>query len=263
MALMEAVWPGARPRVAEEVADMQALADAAGAGIRIEPWDYRFYAEKVRKDKYDFDQTEVKPYLQLESMREAMFWVAGELLGLAFTPRADMPVCPPRRARVGSGPRRRKARRALVLRSLRSRRQALGRVDERVPQPGALRRRGRDPRLQQRELHPAGAGRAGAPRLGRRAHALPRVRPRAARAVLERALSRRSRAPRSMRDFVEFPSQLLEHWLQRAGRAGALRAPLPDRRADARAAGGKGRSAPRASTRASTRSSTSRARSWT
>ena len=92
MELMEAVWPGARARVAEDVAAMQALADAAGEGIRIEPWDYRYYAERVRKEKHDFDEAEVKPYLQLERLREAMFWVAGELLGLAFTPRADVPV---------------------------------------------------------------------------------------------------------------------------------------------------------------------------
>ena len=55
---------------------MQALADKEGAKITIEPWDYRYYAEKVRKAKYDLDQNEVKPYLQLDKMREGMFWVA-------------------------------------------------------------------------------------------------------------------------------------------------------------------------------------------
>ena len=93
--LMKAVWRPALARAAEEVADMQALADASGAGIAIEPWDYRFYAEKVRLAKYDLDQNEVKPYLQLENLREAMFWVAGELLDLHFTPRADIPVYHP------------------------------------------------------------------------------------------------------------------------------------------------------------------------
>jgi peptidyl-dipeptidase Dcp len=95
MALMEAVWPGARQRVAEDVAAMQALADAAGEDIRIEPWDYRYYAERVRREKHDFDQAQVKPYLQLERLREAMFWVAGELFGLVFTPCGDIPVCHP------------------------------------------------------------------------------------------------------------------------------------------------------------------------
>ncbi len=84
--LMEAVWPAALARVEEEVADMQAIADAEGAGITIEPWDYRFYAEKVRKSKYDLDSDEVKQYLQLDKLREAMFFVAGELFGFNFAP---------------------------------------------------------------------------------------------------------------------------------------------------------------------------------
>jgi peptidyl-dipeptidase Dcp len=93
--LLEAVWAPAVARVAEEVADMQALADEEGAGIIIEPWDYRYYAEKVRLAKYDLDQNAVKPYLQLEKLREAMFWVAGELFGLAFSPATDVPVFHP------------------------------------------------------------------------------------------------------------------------------------------------------------------------
>ncbi len=89
VALMEAVWKPAVARVREEVADMQALADREGAGIRIAPWDYRFYAEKVRKAKYDLDENDVKPYLQLEKLREGMFWVAGELFGFRFNEVAD------------------------------------------------------------------------------------------------------------------------------------------------------------------------------
>jgi peptidyl-dipeptidase Dcp len=86
MELMEAVWKPAVARVREEVADMQALADKEGAKIKIEPWDYRYYAEKVRKARYDLDQTEVKQYLQLEKLREGIFWVAGELFGFNFKP---------------------------------------------------------------------------------------------------------------------------------------------------------------------------------
>jgi len=86
--LMEAVWAPAVARVHEEVADMQAIADAEGAGINIEPWDYRYYAEKVRKAKYDLDENAIKPYLQLDSLREAMFWSAGQLYGLQFEPVA-------------------------------------------------------------------------------------------------------------------------------------------------------------------------------
>jgi peptidyl-dipeptidase Dcp len=84
LTLMEAVWKPAVARVREEVSDMQKVADAEKAGLRIEAWDYRYYAEKVRKAKYDLDQNEVKPYLVMESLREGMFWVAGELFGFHF-----------------------------------------------------------------------------------------------------------------------------------------------------------------------------------
>jgi peptidyl-dipeptidase Dcp len=88
-ALMEAVWKPAVARVHEEVADMQAIADREGAGIRIAPWDYRFYAEKVRKARYALDDNDLKPYLQLEKLREGMFWVAGELFGFRFAQITD------------------------------------------------------------------------------------------------------------------------------------------------------------------------------
>lgn len=87
--LMMSVWPAAVARVKQEVADMQALADEeakAGKGpkIKIEGWDYRFYAEKVRKAKYDLDESEVKPYLELNNMVNAMFYAAGRLYDLEF-----------------------------------------------------------------------------------------------------------------------------------------------------------------------------------
>ena len=87
--LMEAVWRPAVQRVREEVADMQALADAEHAGITIAPWDYRYYAEKVRKAKYDLDEAEVRPYLQLDRLRDGMFFVAERLFGLTFAPVAE------------------------------------------------------------------------------------------------------------------------------------------------------------------------------
>jgi peptidyl-dipeptidase Dcp len=86
MDLMEAVWPAAIARVAEEVADMQAVAIAYGDDISIESWDYRFYAEKVRKEKYDLNSDEVKQYLQLDKLTEAMHYVAGRLFNYNFTP---------------------------------------------------------------------------------------------------------------------------------------------------------------------------------
>ncbi len=95
MELMEAVWKPAVARVKEEVQDMQSLADKEGAKIKIEPWDYRYYAEKVRKAKYDLDQSEIEPYLQLDKLREGMFWVAGELFGFSFKQVNGIPVYHP------------------------------------------------------------------------------------------------------------------------------------------------------------------------
>ena len=83
MDLMMKVWPAAVARVKEEVADMQAIANAEE--ITIEPWDYRFYAEKVRKAKYDLDQNEIKPYFQLDNMVAALFDAAGRLYDFSFT----------------------------------------------------------------------------------------------------------------------------------------------------------------------------------
>ncbi len=95
MDLMLKVWAPAVARVAEEVADMQKVADAEGAKITIAPWDYRYYAEKVRKAKYDLDEAQIKPYLQLEKLREGMFWAAGQLYGFEFVQVTDLPVAQP------------------------------------------------------------------------------------------------------------------------------------------------------------------------
>ncbi|MGB5077880.1 MAG: M3 family metallopeptidase [Sphingorhabdus sp.] len=95
MDLMMKVWPAAVARVKEEVADMQAIANAQE--ITIEPWDYRFYAEKVRKAKYDLDQEAIKPYFQLDNMVAAMFDAAGKLYGMTFTENTGaVPVFEPK-----------------------------------------------------------------------------------------------------------------------------------------------------------------------
>ncbi len=93
--LMMSVWKPAVNKVQEDVTEMQKIVDAEGGKFKIEPWDYRYYAEKVRKAKYDLDQNEVKPYLQLENLREGMFWVAGELFNLKFKQITDVPVYHP------------------------------------------------------------------------------------------------------------------------------------------------------------------------
>ncbi len=93
--LMLSVWEPAVKKVHEDVAEMQKIVDTEGGKFKIQPWDYRFYAEKVRKAKYDLDQNEVKPYLQLEKLREGMFWVAGELFNLSFRQITNVPVYHP------------------------------------------------------------------------------------------------------------------------------------------------------------------------
>ncbi len=86
MELMEAVWPAALARVEKEVADMQQLANAEGKDITIAPWDYRYYAEKVRQEKYDLNSDEVKQYLQLDKLTQALFFTAEEVFNYNFTP---------------------------------------------------------------------------------------------------------------------------------------------------------------------------------
>ena len=84
-ALMMRVWPAAVGRVKEEVADMQAIAAREGAAITIEPWDYLFYAEKVRKARYDLDQAQLKPYFELNNMVAAALWSAAQRYDITFT----------------------------------------------------------------------------------------------------------------------------------------------------------------------------------
>lgn len=95
MELMTRVWPSAIARVKEEVAEMQAIADKERANLKIEPWDYRYYAEKVRAARYDLDMNQIKPYMQLEKLREGMFWAAGQVYGFEFVQLSDIPVAHP------------------------------------------------------------------------------------------------------------------------------------------------------------------------
>ena len=81
-ALMERIWTPTKARIAEEVADMQAIADREGARLKIEPWDYLYYSEKVRKAKFDLDQNQLKPYFELNKMIEASHYMAKRLYNL-------------------------------------------------------------------------------------------------------------------------------------------------------------------------------------
>ena len=93
--MLEHVWRAGLTAAQREGDKLQAVAAAEGANIRIEPWDWRYYAEKVRKADYDLDEADVKPYFALEQVIAASFHVAGRLFGLAFEERMDVPVYHP------------------------------------------------------------------------------------------------------------------------------------------------------------------------
>ena len=94
--LLGDVWPRALKAVQAEQQLLQDLRQAHGGGTGvIEPWDWRFWAEKVRRERFNIDDAEVKPYFELQRVVDAAFDCAGRLFGLQFTPRADLPVYHP------------------------------------------------------------------------------------------------------------------------------------------------------------------------
>ena len=93
--LFDEVWPRALAALEKERQALQAQMAAAGASGSIECWDWRYWAEKVRQVRYAVDDAEVKPYFQLDSMVQAAFDCAQRLFGLRFLPRADLPVYHP------------------------------------------------------------------------------------------------------------------------------------------------------------------------
>jgi peptidyl-dipeptidase Dcp len=94
-ALLEDVWGPARLRALEERDALQDLITRQGGNFRLAPWDWRYYAEKLRQEKYDFDEAQLKPYFQLGNLIEASFYTAQKLFGLTFRERSDMPVYHP------------------------------------------------------------------------------------------------------------------------------------------------------------------------
>ena len=89
--LLMQIWTPAVAKVKEEVAEMQAVADEEGAGVKIEPYDYYYYAEKVRQKKYDFDESQVSAYFAADSVRNGIFAMAERLYGIKFTEMTDAP----------------------------------------------------------------------------------------------------------------------------------------------------------------------------
>ena len=88
--LLEQVWEGGRTKAEADRSALQELAQAEGQTAPLEAWDWRYYAEKLRFARYDFDENALKPYLQLDAVVDAAFFVAEKLFGLTFTPRSDI-----------------------------------------------------------------------------------------------------------------------------------------------------------------------------
>ena len=82
-------------RAKEELADMQQIINAEGGHFKLQPWDWWYYAEKVRKEKYNLNEDEIKPYLSLDNVREGIFYVTNKLYGLTYIKRNDIPVYHP------------------------------------------------------------------------------------------------------------------------------------------------------------------------
>lgn len=93
--LLQQVWEPALRKAQEERAQLEMMARADGLNAPIEPWDWRYYAEKARQARFDLNEAEVKPYFVLDNIVAAAFDVAGRLFGLTFAPRADVPVYHP------------------------------------------------------------------------------------------------------------------------------------------------------------------------
>lgn len=89
--LLMQIWRPAVKKVKEEVVEMQKFADEAGDSITIAPWDYYYYAEKVRQQKYDLDEAEVRQYFSVDSVRNGIFSMAERLYGVKFTEMPDAP----------------------------------------------------------------------------------------------------------------------------------------------------------------------------
>jgi peptidyl-dipeptidase Dcp len=90
---MDALVPAASAKAAAEAKDIQAVIDAQKGGFTLEPWDWEFYSEQVRKAKYDLDETQVKPYFELNNvLQNGVFYAANQLYGLTFKEREDIPV---------------------------------------------------------------------------------------------------------------------------------------------------------------------------
>ncbi|MGO9703379.1 MAG: M3 family metallopeptidase [Xanthobacteraceae bacterium] len=93
--LLDTVWSPARAHALTDREALQALVQEEGGNFKLAPWDWRYYAEKLRQRRCDIEEAAIKPYLNLDRMIEAAFYTAERLFGLQFTPRKDVPVWHP------------------------------------------------------------------------------------------------------------------------------------------------------------------------
>jgi peptidyl-dipeptidase Dcp len=93
---MDAIVPAATAKAAREAKDVQAVIDAQKGGFQLQPWDWDFYAEQVRKARYDLDDSQVKPYFEIDNvLQNGVFYAANQLYGITFKERHDLPVYHP------------------------------------------------------------------------------------------------------------------------------------------------------------------------
>lgn len=96
--LLNQLWTPALKRAKAEVAQLQAIIDKEGGNFKLQPWDWSYYAEKLRKEQYDLDDEQLKPYFPLENVKQGIFTVCNNLYGITFTERKDIPVYHPEAA---------------------------------------------------------------------------------------------------------------------------------------------------------------------
>jgi peptidyl-dipeptidase Dcp len=93
--LLNTIWNYALPQAKKEAAELQAIIDREGGNFKLESWDWWYYAEKLRKEKYALNETEIKPYFKMENVREGIFTVANKLYGLNFKKIDNIPIYNP------------------------------------------------------------------------------------------------------------------------------------------------------------------------